>query len=92
MGLLKFLFVTILILWLIRVLLKLVFPLILRNIFGRMQQQQSGYSGQQQQQRQQQQQPSSKPEGQISIDYVPPRPKKGNPDKLGDFVDYEEMK
>lgn len=91
MGLLKFLFITILILWLIRILLKLVFPLILRNIFGRMQQQQAGYTGQQQQQ--QRQEPSSaKPEGQISIDYVPPRPKKGNSDKLGDFVDYEELK
>lgn len=33
-----------------------------------------------------------KPEGSISIDYVPKKEKKGNADKLGDFVDYEEVK
>jgi len=35
---------------------------------------------------------TKKPEGAISIDYMPPQPKKGNADKLGDFVDYEEVK
>ena len=34
----------------------------------------------------------SRPEGDISIDYMPPKEKKGNSDKLGDFVDYEEIK
>lgn len=87
MGLIKFLFITILILWVIRVLLKLIFPVLIRNIFGRMQQQQSGYAGSQAQPKR-----PSKPEGQISIDYVPPQPKQGNADKLGDFVDYEELK
>lgn len=33
-----------------------------------------------------------KPEGSISIDYMPKQEKKGNADKLGDFVDYEEVK
>ena len=33
-----------------------------------------------------------KPEGAISIEYMPPQPKKGNADKLGDFVEYEELK
>ena len=33
-----------------------------------------------------------KPEGSISIEYMPPQPKKGNADKLGDFVEYEELK
>ncbi|MEJ5961244.1 hypothetical protein [Pedobacter immunditicola] len=33
-----------------------------------------------------------KPEGSISIDYMPPQPKPGNPDKMGDFVEYEEVK
>ena len=41
---------------------------------------------------QQQQQAPRKPEGSISIDYVPPQPKQGNADKLGDFVEYEELK
>lgn len=40
----------------------------------------------------QQQNYSSKPEGSISIDYMPKKEKKGNADKLGDFVDYEEVK
>ena len=73
------------ILWVIRVLLRLVFPLVLKSVFGKMQQQQQ--PGQKRQQQQ-----SSKPEGSISIDYVPPQPKQGNADKLGDFVEYEEVK
>ena len=85
MGIVKFLFITIMILWLIRVLLRLVFPLVLKSVFGKMQQQQQ--PGQKRQQQQ-----SSKPEGSISIDYVPPQPKQGNADKLGDFVEYEEVK
>ncbi|KIO76982.1 hypothetical protein TH53_11830 [Pedobacter lusitanus] len=89
MGLIKFLFFTILILWIIRLLLRLVFPMIVKNIFGKMQQS-SGYAGQQHQQQQQRQ--SNRPEGSLSIDYVPPQPKQGNADKLGDFVDYEEVK
>lgn len=86
MGLIKFLFITIAVLWIIRMLLRLVFPLVLKSIFGKMQQQ-SGQAAQEQQQQ------SRKPEGAISIDYVPPaQPKKGNADKLGDFVEYEEVK
>jgi len=38
------------------------------------------------------QQPKRKPEGSISIDYMPPKPPQGKTDKLGDFVDYEEVK
>lgn len=37
-------------------------------------------------------QANPKPEGAISIEYMPPQPKKGNADKLGDFVEYEELK
>ena len=87
MGIVKFLFITIMILWVIRVLLRLVFPLVLKSIFGKMQQQQQQQPGQKRQQQQ-----SSKPEGSISIDYVPPQPKQGNADKLGDFVEYEDVK
>ncbi len=47
---------------------------------------QSQATGQQQQQRR------SKPEGSISIDYMPPKPDQSKTDKLGDFVDYEEVK
>ncbi len=78
---LKFLFITILVLWVIRIIVRLIFPVVLKNIFGNMQQQAGQASPQ-----------SRKPEGSISIDYIPPQPKKGNADKLGDFVDYEELK
>ena len=49
-----------------------------------MQQQATGGATQQENRR--------RPEGSISIDYMPPKPKSGNADKLGDFVDYEEVK
>lgn len=84
MGIIKFLFITILILWIIRVLLRLIFPMVLKSMFGKMQDQAG--------QPRPQQQPPRKPEGSISIDYVPPQPKHGSNDKLGDFVEYEELK
>ena len=43
-------------------------------------------------QQQQQRQSRRSPEGSINIDYVPPQPKKGNADKLVDFLEYEEVK
>jgi hypothetical protein len=83
MGLIRFIFITIFILWTLRLVLRLVFPMVLRSIFGNMQQSAGS---------QRPQQPRKKPEGSITIDYMPPQPKKGNADKLGDFVDYEEVK
>jgi hypothetical protein len=82
MGFLKFLMITILVFWLIRIILRLVFPLMLKSIFGKMQRQANGGASPR----------PKKPEGSISIDYMPPQPKQGNADKLGDFVDYEEVK
>lgn len=46
----------------------------------------------QQQQQQYRRQSQNKPEGSISIDYVPPTAKPGNTDKLGDFVEFEDVK
>ena len=83
MLLIKFLFITVIILWIIRVIIRILFPVMLKNMFGTMQQQ-AANAGQQQR--------PSKPEGSISIDYMPKKEKKGNADKLGDFVDYEEIK
>ena len=83
MGIIKFLFITILILWVIRLLLRLVFPMVLKSVFGKMQEQAAEQTSQK---------AYSKPEGSISIDYVPPQQKPGNSDKLGDFVEYEEVK
>ena len=80
---LNFLLIAIIVLWLIRLLVRMIFPAVIRNAFGNMQKQAQ----------QQQQQRSNRPEGSISIDYMPQKDKKkGNADKLGDFVDYEEVK
>ena len=84
LGLIKFIFITILILWIIRVIFRLIFPVVLKNMFNKMQQQAGQGNAAQRE--------TKKPEGAISIDYMPPQPKKGNADKLGDFVDYEEVK
>ena len=81
---LKFLIISILIFWIIRVLFRLIFPVVLKKAFSNMQNKANG--------NQQQNYKSSKPEGSISIDYMPQAEKKGNSDKLGDFVDFEEVK
>jgi hypothetical protein len=82
MGLLKFLIIAILVLWIIRVLIRMIFPVVLKNAFNNVQNQAASH----------QQQHSGRPEGSISIEYMPKKDKKGNADKLGDFVDYEEVK
>ncbi|RYG17570.1 MAG: DUF4834 family protein [Chitinophagaceae bacterium] len=82
MPLIKFLFIAVLVLWVIRILIRLLLPMLFGNLASKMQQQANG----------QPQQPKRKPEGSISIDYMPPRPDQGKTDKLGDFVDYEEVK
>ncbi len=46
----------------------------------------------QQQQQQYRQKTQRKPDGSISIDYVPPTAKSGKTEKLGDFVDFEDVK
>ncbi len=81
--LLNFILISILVISIIRWLVRLIFPAVLRNMFSNVQNQAPAN---------QQQQRSSKPEGSISIDYMPKKEKKGNADKLGDFVDYEEVK
>ncbi|RZL47213.1 MAG: DUF4834 family protein [Pedobacter sp.] len=82
---LNFIIIAIIILWALRVLVRMIFPVMLKKAFGNMQNQATGNQ-------QQQQYKSAKPEGSISIDYMPKKEKKGNADKLGDFVDYEEVK
>jgi hypothetical protein len=89
MGLLKFIMITIFVIWVIRIILRLVFPMVLKSIFGKMQRQASGGAAAG---RGPAYQENPKPEGAISIEYMPPQPKKGNADKLGDFVEYEELK
>lgn len=82
MGFIKFILITLLIFYILRIILRLVFPMVLKSLFSKVQQQ----GGNRPEQR------STKPEGSISIDYMPPGSKTGKTDKLGDFVDYEELK
>ncbi|MCJ0742017.1 DUF4834 domain-containing protein [Pedobacter montanisoli] len=77
-----FLIVAIIILWVIRVLVRLIFPAVIRNAFSNMQNPSTGNSYQK----------PRRPEGSISIDFVPQKKKKGNSDKLGEFVEYEDVK
>lgn len=72
---------TIIVMWIIRIALRLIFPVFLKKAF----------SGAQQQAQQRQSKPRQ-PEGAISIDYMPKKEKKGNADNLGEFVDFEEVK
>ena len=89
-GLLKFLLVVILVLWLVRMVARLVFPWAFRKVAGRMQaeaqRQYNQATGRQQERR-------AAPEGEIRIDYVPPQVKTSDRGKqAGDFVDFEEIK
>ncbi len=77
-----FLIVAIIILWVIRVLVRLIFPAAIRNAFSNMQNPGTGNNYQK----------PRRPEGSISIDFIPQKKKKGNSDKLGEFVEYEDVK
>lgn len=77
--LIRFIFIAIMVFWVIRMLIRLVLPMLFGRVANKMNQQPD-------------QQRNRKPEGSISIEYMPPKTKHGNADKLGDFVDYEEVK
>jgi hypothetical protein len=81
MGLLKFLFVTICILWLIRLIVRLLLPVLFQKMMTKAQNQAN----------QRYQQQNSTPDGRIKVDYMPPKVK-SKVDDAGDFVDYEEIK
>lgn len=81
MILLRFLFIAILIIYIFRVLVRLLLPMLFQSMVNKAQQQ-----GQQQQYRSQKQ-----PEGKVKVDYIPEN-KSSIPDSEGDFVDYEEIK
>lgn len=85
MGLLKFLIIAICILWLLRIVARLVLPMLFRKVVKQAQQKA-------QQHRQQQQRPPE-PDGRIRVEYIPPKDKEAlAADKAGEFVDYEEVK
>jgi hypothetical protein len=82
MGLIRFLIFTIAILWLLKLVVRILLPVLFQKMVNNVQNQSN--------QRYQQQQP--RPDGKIKIDYIPPRPKDEKATKAGDFVEYEEVK
>ncbi|MGK6352171.1 DUF4834 family protein [Parapedobacter sp. DT-150] len=94
MGLLKFLVVAIAILWIVRVVARLLFPWAMRKmaekVMGNAQQQQQYRNGPYNNGRNYQ---PRTPDGKVRIDYVPPqdKPKRGA-QRAGEFVEFEEVK
>lgn len=89
-GLLKFLLIAILILWLVRMVARVVFPWVFRKLANKMTEE-----ARKQNSRATESQRTSTPadDGEIRIDYVPPQSKKQKGvGKAGDFVDFEEIK
>lgn len=85
MALLKFLFITILVMWLIKMLARLLLPVLFKKMVSKAQQQMNNQYSRPQQQ--------SRPSGKISVDYVPPKDREARAaDKAGDFIDFEEVK
>ncbi|WP_207421982.1 DUF4834 family protein [Desertivirga brevis] len=87
MAVIKFLFISILVMWLIKQIIKLLLPILFQKVVNKAQENvQSQYHRQQNYQQQ-------KPIGKISVDYVPPKDKEARAaDKAGDFIDFEEIK
>jgi len=80
----RFLLISILVLYIIRSLVRLVLPMLFQNFVNKAQQNQA--AGGQQQYRKQ-----NAPEGKVKVDYIP-KTKNSVPDSEGEFVDYEEIK
>jgi hypothetical protein len=80
MAFIRFLFIAILILYIIRSIVRLLLPMLFQSVVNKAQE------GQQQQYRSQR-----PPEGKVKVDYIPEK-KSSIPDSEGDFIDYEELK
>jgi hypothetical protein len=83
MLLIRFLIITVCVLWLIRTLARIFLPMLFQSMVNKATQQHN------QQFQQQRPQPT---ESKVKVDFVPPAPKNAIPDNEGDFVDYEEVK
>ncbi|MFD2874562.1 DUF4834 family protein [Mucilaginibacter ximonensis] len=85
--LIRFLFITIAILYIVRAILRWAIPALFQSVVNKAQQQ---YNNQANYQQNRQQQPS----GRVTVEYIPEKKEKKThfSDKAGDFVDYEEVK
>jgi hypothetical protein len=84
MEFIRFLFIAILVLYIIRSLVRLVLPMLFQSVVNKAQEHA--------QQQHQQQYQAKKPDGKVKVDYIPEKKKSSIPDSAGDFVDYEEVK
>jgi hypothetical protein len=85
MPLLKFLIITILVLWLLRMVARVLLPFLFKMMVNKAQEQVN--------RQYRQQEPRNRPTGKIQVDYVPPKDKEARAaDKAGDFIDFEEIK
>ena len=80
MELIDFLLVVIAVLYIIRLIARIVLPRIFQNLMNKAQQQQQNYTQ------------NTNPTGKVKVDYIPQTPKGKIPDSEGDFIDYEEIK
>jgi hypothetical protein len=83
MEFIRFLFIAILVLYIIRSLVRLVLPMLFQSVVNK---------AQEHAQQQQHQYRAKQPDGKVKVDYVPEKKKSSIPDSAGDFIDYEEVK
>ena len=89
MGLLRFLIIAVAIIYILRILGRIFLPLLFKKAVSKMQDKMN----EQQQAYQNGNAATDKPQGTLSVDFVPPPPKKKPKlDQAGDFVDYEDVK
>ncbi|WP_118193789.1 DUF4834 family protein [Albibacterium indicum] len=94
MGFLKFLFIAILVLWVVRLVAARLLPWLLRRFATKMQEQAyREFQSQHQRQAGNPREHQRKTEGKINIEYIPPQPTNQRGSRqAGEFVDFEEMK
>lgn len=80
MVLLRFLIISILILYVVRLIMRLLAPYLFQSLVNKAQQQQQNANR------------AEKPTGRIKVDYIPEGKKSNIPDTEGEFVEYEEVK
>ena len=81
MILIRFLIISILILYVVRAIMRLLLPFLFQSVVNKAQQHtQQNYKRPEQ------------PTGRIKVDYIPEGKKSNIPDSEGEFVDYEEVK
>lgn len=85
MELIDFLLIVIAVLYIIRLIARIVIPRLFQSLVNKAQQQQQQYQ-------QQNYTRNTNTSDKIKVDYIPQTPKSKIPDSEGDFVDYEEIK